>query len=180
MNTETFFGKASDTLLPVYSPELLLVRGNGSWVWTLDGGKYLDFATGIGVCSLGHSHPKISEAVARQAARLSHVSNLYLTQPQTELAELLLKEAFPGRVFFANSGAEANEAMIKLARKHGNTSGKSEIITMENSFHGRTLATLAATGRKKYREGFGPDSSMPNSTTLTMSAIKSPTTHALS
>ena len=157
MNAEGYFKKASDTLLPVYSPELLLERGNGSWVWTSDGKKFLDFATGIGVCSLGHCHPAVAEAVARQAAELTHVSNLYLTKPQTELAEKLIAEAFPGRVFFANSGAEANEAMIKLARKHGNESGKFEIVAMENSFHGRTLATLAATGREKYRKGFKPD-----------------------
>jgi len=157
MEAERLFDMAGESLLPVYSPELLLTRGEGSRVWTADGREFVDFATGIGVCSLGHSHPAVAEAVSRQAAELVHVSNLYLTEPQTRLASELLKEAFPGRVFFSNSGAEANEAMIKLARKFGAETGRSEIVAMENSFHGRTLATLAATGRSKYREGFGPD-----------------------
>jgi predicted acetylornithine/succinylornithine family transaminase len=158
MDAERTFEMAAESLLPVYSPELLIERGNGSRVWTADGKEFLDFATGIGVCSLGHCHPAVVDAIAKQAAELAHVSNLYLTRPQVELASRLVEETgFPSRVFFSNSGAEANEAMIKLARKYGSESGRHEIVAMENSFHGRTLATLAATGRSKYREGFGPD-----------------------
>jgi predicted acetylornithine/succinylornithine family transaminase len=143
-------------LLPTYSPELLFVRGEGTSLWDHKERKFLDFASGIGVCSLGHAHPVIADAVSRQASKLLHVSNLYMNENQPILAEKLIKHSFPGGVFFANSGAEANEGMIKLARKYGSLKGKFEIITMEDSFHGRTLATLAATGRAKYRKGFEP------------------------
>ena len=144
-------------LLPTYSPELLFVKGEGAWLWDNTGRKFLDFGSGIGVCSLGHCHPAVSEAICRQASTLVHVSNLYMNSNQPKLAEKLVSKCFPGAAFFANSGAEANEGMIKFARKYGSAKGKYEIITMEDSFHGRTLATLAATGRAKYREGFAPD-----------------------
>lgn len=144
-------------LVPTYAPELLFIKGQGSWLWDNKGNKYLDFASGIAVCSLGHCHPAVTEAIAKQAAKLVHVSNLYMNENQPVLAEKLIKLCFPGMVFFANSGAEANEGMIKFARKQGNEKGKTDIITMEDSFHGRTLATLAATGRHKYRKGFAPD-----------------------
>ena len=144
-------------LLPTYTPELLFVRGEGSLLFDDKGNQYLDFASGIGVCSLGHSHPAIAEAVAEQAKKLVHISNLYMNENQPRLAQKLVDHCFPGAVFFANSGAEANEGMIKLARRYGSENGgRFEIITMEDSFHGRTLATLAATGRAKYRKGFEP------------------------
>lgn len=114
---------------------------------------------GIAVCNLGHSHPAIAEAVSRQARTLLHVSNLYYTKPQTELADWLVSRSFADRVFFANSGAEANEAAIKLARKFFNDQGKTgqyRIISMEQSFHGRTMATLSATGQDKIKKGFEP------------------------
>ena len=143
-------------LVPTYAPELLFVRGEGCRLWDHKDREFLDFASGIGVCSLGHAHPVVAEAVAKQVSKLVHVSNLYMNENQPKLAEKLIKHSFPGGVFFANSGAEANEGMIKLARKYGSQNGKFEIITMNDSFHGRTLATLAATGRAKYRKGFEP------------------------
>ncbi len=144
-------------ILPTYSPDLLLVRGSGSRVWDADDRRYLDFSTGISVCNLGHCHPAVTMAIQRQSGILVHVSNLYINPWQSRLAEKLVNQGFDSAVFFANSGAEANEGMIKFARKWGASHGKSEIIAMDNSFHGRTLATLAATGRSKYRVGFAPD-----------------------
>ncbi len=143
-------------LVPTYSPELLFVRGEGCRLWDHKNREFLDFASGIGVCSLGHAHPVVADAVSKQVSKLVHVSNLYMNENQPKLAEKLIKHSFPGGVFFANSGAEANEGMIKLARKYGSSKGKFEIITMNDSFHGRTLATLAATGRAKFRKGFEP------------------------
>lgn len=144
-------------VLETYSRSVLLERGAMSWVWDDTGRKYLDCAAGISVCNLGHCHPRVTEAIQRQAARLVHVSNLFLNENQPRLAELIATHSFGGRVFFCNSGAEANEGMIKFARKWGHDQGRHEIICMEDSFHGRTLATLAATGRAKYRKGFSPD-----------------------
>ena len=137
---------------------LVLTRGAGMAVWDCEGRQYLDFIGGIAVCSLGHSHPKVVEAIQNQAATLTHVSNLYHIPPQIELARLLVDNSFADKVFFCNSGAEANEGAIKLARKYGCDvlGGKYEIITMENSFHGRTLATITATGQEKFRKGFEP------------------------
>ena len=140
------------------TPAVLFVRGGGVNLYDANRRKYLDFSSGISVCSLGHCHPAVTEAVCRQAQTLVHVSNLFLNENMPRLAELIVKKTFgKGRVFFCNSGAEANEGLIKLARKWGNATGRNEIVVMENSFHGRTLATLAATGRSKYREGFNPD-----------------------
>jgi len=138
---------------------VVLVRGKGSWVWDSDGNKYLDFVGGIAVCVLGHSHPAVAKAISAQAKKLLHVSNLYYIEQQINLAELLVKNSFAGRIFFCNSGAEANEAAIKLARrysieKHGEE--RFGIIAMKNSFHGRTIAALSATGQEKFRKGFGP------------------------
>ena len=133
----------------------VMVKGQGCRLTDADGREYLDFLSGIAVCSLGHCYPPITEAVCRQAKTLVHVSNLYYTVPQTELAELLISHSFADRVFFCNSGAEANEAAIKLARK-ASPAGKYEIISLEGSFHGRTLATVAATGQQKFHEGFEP------------------------
>jgi len=145
-------------VVPTYAPQQLFVRGEGAKLWDDKGVEFLDFASGISVCNLGHCHPGVTAAVREQAGKLVHVSNLYMNSVMPELAEKLVSNAFEGKVFFSNSGAEANEGMIKLARKYGNANGgRSTIITMEDSFHGRTLATLAATGRAKYRKGFEPD-----------------------
>jgi acetylornithine aminotransferase/acetylornithine/N-succinyldiaminopimelate aminotransferase len=132
-----------------------MVRGSGCRLWDADGKEYLDFLAGIAVCSLGHCHPRITEAICRQAGSLLHVSNLFHTPPQIELAELLTAHSFADRVFMANSGAEANEAAIKLARIHSDA-GKYEIISLAGSFHGRTLATVAATGQTRFHQGFEP------------------------
>ncbi len=145
-------------VMHTYNRDMLLVRGEGSYVWDADGTRYLDFTTGIGVCSLGHCHPRVTEAICAQAGKLVHISNLFINENQPALAMKIAKHSFGGRVFFANSGAEANEGQIKFARKWGSAhGGRYEIIAMNNSFHGRTLATLAATGRSKYRVGFAPD-----------------------
>jgi acetylornithine aminotransferase/acetylornithine/N-succinyldiaminopimelate aminotransferase len=132
-----------------------MVRGEGCRLWDADGREYLDFLAGIAVCSLGHCHPAVTEAVCAQAKKLMHVSNLFYTEPQTELAELLVANSFADRVFMANSGAEANEAAIKLARIHSGK-GRYEVISLSGSFHGRTLATVAATGQPKFHQGFEP------------------------
>lgn len=135
------------------------VKGEGSTLWDEDGKKYTDFLAGIAVCGLGHCHPEITKAIADQAATLVHVSNLFYTKPQADLACTLCEKSFADRVFFANSGAEANEAAIKLARRYFQKKGiknKYKIITMEQSFHGRTMATLTATGQDKIKEGFLP------------------------
>ncbi|MCP4179780.1 MAG: aspartate aminotransferase family protein [bacterium] len=143
-------------VMPTYAPELMLIKGEGPYVWDSNDCQYLDFTCGISVCNIGHCHPKVSEAVKKQVDKLVHVSNLFVNEYQPILAKELTKKSFDGKVFFSNSGAEANEGMIKFARKWGNSKGKNEIITMNDSFHGRTLATLAATGRSKYRKGFEP------------------------
>lgn len=137
---------------------LVLSRGDGCRVWDTEGKEYLDCVAGIAVCSLGHSHPKVVEAIRKQAGILTHVSNLYYTEAQGLLAERLAGASFADKVFFCNSGAEANEAAIKLVRKYGNEilGGKNEIITMEGSFHGRTLTTVTATGQAKFQVGFEP------------------------
>ena len=132
-----------------------MVRGEGCRLWDADGQEYVDFLSGIAVCSLGHCHPAVTEAVCSQAGKLMHVSNLFYTAPQTELAELLTANSFADKVFMANSGAEANEAAIKLARIHGGPE-RYEIISLSGSFHGRTLATVAATGQPKFHKGFDP------------------------
>ena len=135
---------------------LLLVKAKGSWVWDSDGNKYLDFFSGLAVNNLGNSHPKVVKAIKEQAGTIMHTSNIFMTAPMLEVAKIL-GEHFGGKVFFCNSGAEANEAAIKLARKWGSENGgKFEIITMEESFHGRTLTTITATGQTKYQKGFEP------------------------
>jgi acetylornithine aminotransferase/acetylornithine/N-succinyldiaminopimelate aminotransferase len=147
-----------DYVMPTYGRfDLALARGEGSRVWDEEGKEYLDFGAGIAVCSLGHSHPKLSKEVADQAARLVHTSNLYLTRPQGELAKLIVDlVGLGGKVFFCNSGAEANEGLYKLARKFGAPTGRHEIITFTNSFHGRTLGGISATGQEKVKAGFAP------------------------
>ncbi|APC09489.1 acetylornithine transaminase [Neomoorella thermoacetica] len=136
-----------------------LVRGEGARVWDADGKEYLDFVSGLAVNSLGHCHPRVVEAIREQAGRLIHCSNLYWIEPQVELARLLVENSALDKVFFCNSGAEANEAAIKLARKYAKEHRgpeSYEIITMRRSFHGRTLATLTATGQEKFHHGFAP------------------------
>lgn len=135
-----------------------LVKGEGPYVWDADGKRYLDALSGIAVCGLGYSHPAVTQAINEQAQKLLHVSNLYLIEPQIALAELLAGISGMENVFFSNSGAEANEAAIKIARKYGQDKGiaEPEIITGENSFHGRTMATLSATGNPKVKLGFAP------------------------
>jgi predicted acetylornithine/succinylornithine family transaminase len=135
-----------------------LVEGRGVVAKDDEGREYLDMVAGIAVNLLGHAHPAVAQAVAEQAARLIHTSNLYYSEPQVQLAKRLVELSFPSRVFFANSGAEANECAIKIARKWGKLrrAGAYEIITAEKSFHGRTLATITATGQPKYSEPFSP------------------------
>ena len=144
-------------VVPSYARfDLVLERGEGSYVWDVDGRRYLDFGGGIAVCVLGHANPEITEAVAEQSRKLVHVSNLYYTEPQARLAKRIVDLIAPGRVFFCNSGAEANEGLFKLARKFGHDTGRYEIITASDSFHGRTLAGIAATGQEKVKKGFEP------------------------
>jgi len=138
---------------------IALVRGKGALVEDAQGRQYLDFVAGIAVCNLGHAHPKVVKAVRKQAKDLMHVSNLYYTRPQAEVAALLTKNSFADKVFFCNSGAEANEAAIKLARKYAHENlgpEKFELITMKDSFHGRAMATITATGQEKFQFGFTP------------------------
>ena len=134
----------------------VVVRGEGTKVWDADGKEYLDFGGGIAVNCLGHAHPRLAKALREQAAQLVHVSNLFFHPKQAELAAELVKRTGPGKAFFCNSGAEANEAMVKAARKAGTAQGRFEIITTLNSFHGRTLGMIAASGQERLREGFGP------------------------
>lgn len=137
----------------------VFVRGEGSTLWDEDGNSYTDFLAGIAVCSLGHCHPEVTATITRQASTLVHVSNLYYTQPQADLARMLVEKSFADKVFFANSGAEANEAAIKLARRYFNReegNKRHKIISMQLSFHGRTMATLTATGQDKIKQGFEP------------------------
>ncbi|OVE76186.1 aspartate aminotransferase family protein [bacterium E08(2017)] len=156
MNTKEIAEKFNSNVMPTYAPQIALVKGKGSRVWDADGREYLDFLAGISVLNVGHSHPDVAAAIAEQAGILTHVSNLYYTEPQALLAEKLNSIALGGKCFFANSGAEANEGLIKLARLYGHDEGRYQVITMKNSFHGRTLATAAATGQEKIQIGFEP------------------------
>ncbi len=157
---ETTMSLADKYMFKTYARfPLTLVRGDGCRVWDEDGKEYLDFVGGIAVCALGHSSPIVRKALEHQSKELVHVSNLYYTRPQTELARLLVENSFADRVFFCNSGAEANEAAIKLARRYANEKFGPQrhlIISMEDSFHGRTMATLSATGQEKIKAGYNP------------------------
>ncbi len=138
---------------------IVITKGKGSTLWDAAGKAYTDFVAGIAVCNLGHAHPRVVKALSMQAETLFHVSNLYYTVPQVELASWLVENSFADRVFFCNSGAEANEAAIKIARRYFNKkgdTGRYRIIAMERSFHGRTMATLSATGQDKIKDGFDP------------------------
>ena len=147
-------------LMPTYNrADLAFERGEGAWLWTADGRRFLDFGSGIATASLGHGHPHLVRAIAEQAAKVMHTSNLYRIPQAEKLAARLVETSFADSVFFCNSGAEANEGMIKAVRKYNAEEGYPErfgVICFEGAFHGRTLATLAATGNEKYLAGFGP------------------------
>ena len=147
----------SKFVVPSYGRfDLAFKRGQGSYLWDVRGKRYLDLGGGIAVCALGHANPEITEALIEQSRELVHVSNLYHHAPQGRLAKKIVEHIAPGKVFFCNSGAEANEGLYKLARKFGHDEGRFEIITTINSFHGRTLAGIAATGQDKVKKGFEP------------------------
>jgi acetylornithine/N-succinyldiaminopimelate aminotransferase len=152
--------KAKQYLADTYTRfPIVITKGEGCWLWDLNGHRYLDFLSGIAVCGLGHAHPALVEALTAQAKKLFHVSNLFYMEPQIKAAEMLTEHSFGDKVFFCNSGAEANEAAIKLARRYSwkkYGEGRSTIIAMENSFHGRTMATISATGQPKFQVGFAP------------------------
>ncbi|MBS0183681.1 MAG: acetylornithine transaminase [Nitrospira sp.] len=160
MPSQNLRDDADKYLMQTYSRQpITIVRGRGTKVYDLEGREYIDFVGGIAVNVLGHGHPDLVQAIQRQAMHLIHTSNLYYTEPQVNLAKMLVDYSFADRVFFCNSGAEANEAAIKLARRYGHERhgpDRFEVITMKNSFHGRTLATLTATGQEKVQKGFEP------------------------
>jgi len=160
MNTAEIIQMGDACVMKTYGRlQMALVRGKGARVWDAEGREYLDFVSGLAVNSLGHCHPVVTRAIADQAETLMHVSNLYYIEPQVKLASMLVQNSCGDRVFFCNSGAEANEAAIKLARKYARVKGnndKYEILTALKSFHGRTLATITATGQTKYQQGFDP------------------------
>ena len=160
MDTKQLLEWAAKYHTPNYArAPICLVRGDGVRVWDSDGKEYLDFGAGIAVASLGHCHPRVTGAIREAAATLLHVSNLYHTAPQIHLAKLLCDHSFADRVFFCNSGAEANEAALKLVRKYAKeryASDRYEVIATRNAFHGRTFATVTATGQEKYQHGFEP------------------------
>ena len=160
MTNQEIIAQADQVIIKTYGRyPVAFVRGQGSTVWDAEGKAYTDFLTGIAVCVLGHCHPRMVEAITKQAQTLIHVSNFYHTVPQTEVATFLSEHAFGGKAFFCNSGAEANEAALKIARKYSHDrhgEERTDIITTLNSFHGRTLGTVAATGQEKVRKGFEP------------------------
>jgi len=160
MDSKTLIELSEKYILHTYNRyPVILVKGKGTRVWDLEGKEYLDFVAGLAVCNLGHCHPNVVRAIKEQAEKLIHVSNLYYIEPQIQLAKLLCEHSFATKVFFCNSGAEANEGAIKLARKYSKEKigeDRYEIITMRNSFHGRTLATLTATAQEKFHKGYSP------------------------
>ena len=160
MNSEKLIKRDEKYILHTYARSpLALVRGEGMTAYDAEGKAYLDFTSGIGVNSLGFCHPAWTAAVAAQAGALQHISNLYVTAPDAKLAKKLCKRTGMDKVFFGNSGAEANEGAIKAARKYSVDrygEGRSKVATLVNSFHGRTLATLAATGQEVFHKDFGP------------------------
>lgn len=144
-------------VMPTYARfDLAFSHGAGSYLYDVGGKRYLDLGGGIAVCCLGHANPEITDALVKQSQKLVHVSNLYYHEPQGRLAAALVKQIGPGKVFFCNSGAEADEGLFKLARKFGHDEGRFEILTAANSFHGRTLAGISATGQEKVKKGFEP------------------------
>lgn len=156
MSTEEVIAAGQKYVMNTYGRlPIVIDKGEGCYVWDLDGNRYLDLVAGIAVNSLGHSHPAVTKAIQEQCGKLLHCSNLYWIENQVKLAKLLVEKSGLGKAFFCNSGAEANEAAIKLARKWGNGE-KYHIITMQKSFHGRTLGSLAATAQEKYQKAFRP------------------------
>ena len=154
MDTKEIMDMDKEYVMHTYGRQpLALVEGEGSVVWDVEGKSYIDCVAGIAVNNVGHANPRVAEAISNQAKKLIHISNLYYSEEQVTLAKLLSKVSPHEKSFFCNSGAEANEGAIKLARKH---TGKGEIIAMNNSFHGRTITTITATGQPKYQKGFGP------------------------
>ncbi|MFQ3222029.1 MAG: acetylornithine/N-succinyldiaminopimelate aminotransferase [Porticoccaceae bacterium] len=150
---------ATDALMNTYgTPSIALVKGEGAWLWDAQGNKYLDALSGIAVCGLGHSHPSVAKAIAEQAGLLTHCSNYFSIPNQEMLADKLCTASGMSNVFFGNSGAEANEAALKIARLHGHKKGIKlpTILVMDNAFHGRTLATLSASGGRRVQAGFEP------------------------
>ena len=159
-NNQTLAAHAKDVFVPNYRPApVVLDRGEGVYLYDIEGRRYLDMVAGIAVNALGHAHPRLTAVLQAQAAKLLHTSNLYLNQPAIELADRLVAHCFAERVFFCNSGAEANEACIKAARRFAFANGQPErvrVVSFTNSFHGRTYGALSATAQPKYHEGFGP------------------------
>jgi acetylornithine/N-succinyldiaminopimelate aminotransferase len=154
MNTEEIMALDKDYVMQTYGRQpLALNKGKGAVVWDVEGNPYIDCVAGIAVNNVGHAHPRVAQAISEQAHKLIHTSNIYYTEEQVRLAKLLVDVSPHQKAFFCNSGAEANEGAIKLARKY---TGKGEIIAMENSFHGRTITTITATGQHKYKKGFEP------------------------
>jgi acetylornithine aminotransferase/acetylornithine/N-succinyldiaminopimelate aminotransferase len=154
---ETIRELFSKNVVPSYGRfDIALSHGAGSYLYDVNGKRYLDLGGGIAVCALGHAHPAITEALVEQSRKVVHTSNFYYHEPQGRLAQALVNLIGPGKCFFANSGVEANEGLFKLARKFGHDEGRFEIITTFNSFHGRTLAGIAATGQDKIKKGFEP------------------------
>ena len=154
MNTEKIIALDKDYVMQTYGRQpLALKKGKGAVVWDVEGVPYIDCVAGIAVNNVGHAHPRVAEAISKQAHKLIHTSNIYYTEEQVRLAKQLVEISPHQKAFFCNSGAEANEGAIKLARKF---TGKGDIIAMENSFHGRTITTITATGQHKYKKGFGP------------------------
>ena len=171
-------------VVPTYGRfDLAFSHGSGAWLYDLAGRRYLDLGGGIAVNALGHAHPAITEALVEQSRKVVHISNLYYHEPQGRLAQALVSLIGPGKCFFCNSGAEANEGLFKLARKFGHEEGRFEILTTINSFHGRTLAGIAATGQEKVRKGFEPMvpgfRQVPYNDVAAMRAAISPATAAM-
>ncbi|MFH1355291.1 MAG: aspartate aminotransferase family protein [Candidatus Omnitrophota bacterium] len=155
MKKEDIFQSYKENIMPTYTKTpLIFIKGKGSKLWDIDHKEYLDFFPGWGVGNLGHCYPKVMQGVRDQISKLIFIPNNFFHIPQAKLAREIVFRTYPAKVFFCNSGAEANEGAIKFSRKFGR--GRYEIITFENSFHGRTLAALAATGQKKYQSGFDP------------------------
>ena len=157
MNKSEVLENYDNYVIPNYIRHpFIIARGDGVYLWDTDGKRYLDLFSGWAVSSLGHCNPDVTKAMQEQAATLVHVPNIFYSEPQGRLAKYISENSFNGQCFFCNSGAEANEAAIKLARIHGSKKGKYKIITMKDSFHGRTLATVTATAQPKYHSGFAP------------------------
>ena len=157
MNTKEIISQYERFVIGTYTrTPMVVVKGKGLKVWDLEGNEYLDFFPGWAVSGLGHCHPKVVNAVRNYIKKIIHVPNNYYNMLQGKLAQRIIEDSFEGRVFFCNSGAEANEAAIKLVRAYGVGKGRYEIITMQDSFHGRTLATMTATGQPRYQRGFEP------------------------